>query len=112
LSGLLVTLSLVLEPVLAHVFLPNKNASLLAISNQLKTEIKLVHNSLEQSDNNLPLKYLADATEIQTRKNNISSFSIPYFYELRQLIELMPADSDQPESFLHIIKGLTTHQDS
>lgn len=98
LSGLLIMTSLGLEPALAHVFLPDKNASLLAIANQLKTELKLIRYYLEHSDNNLALKHLADATEIQTRKNNISSFSIPYLDELRQLIESMPADSDQPKS--------------
>ncbi|MGI8831956.1 MAG: hypothetical protein ACR2IS_04890 [Nitrososphaeraceae archaeon] len=103
LSTLLIATLLDLEPVLAHVFLSDKNASLLAIANQLKTELELVSYNLDHSDNNLAIKHLADATEIQTRNNNISSFSIPYLDELRQLIESMSAaDSDQTESLLRI----------
>ena len=102
LSTLLITTLLDLEPALAHVFLSDKNASLLAIANQLKTELELVSFSLEHSDNDLALKHLADATAIQTRNNSISSFSIPYLDELRQLIESISTDSDQTESLLRI----------
>ena len=74
----------------------------MAIANQLKTELELVSYNLDYSDNNLALNHLADATEIQTRNNNISSFSIPYLDELRQLIESIPVDLEQTESLLRI----------
>ena len=45
---------------------------------------------------------MADAAEIQARSNNISSFSIPYLDELRQLIESIPVESEQTESLLRI----------
>lgn len=102
LSTLVIATILDLEPALAHVFLSDKNASLLAIANQLKTELELVSYNLDYSDNNLALNHLADATEIQTRNNNISSFSIPYLDELRQLIESIPVDLEQTESLLRI----------
>ena len=92
----------ILKPALAHVFLSDKNALLLAIVNQLKTELELISYNLDHSDNNLALKHLADAAEIQTRNNNISSFSIPYLDELSQLIESIPVDSEQTESLLRI----------
>lgn len=102
LSNLLIAALLDLEPALAHVFLSDKNASVLAIANQLKTELELISYNLNHSDNNLALKHLADATEIQTRSNNISSFSIPYLDKLRQLIESIPVDSEKRVSLLRI----------
>ena len=95
-----------LEPALAHVFLSDKNASLLAIANQLKTELELISHNLNHSDNNLALKHVADATEIQTRSNNTSSISIPYLEELHQLIESIPVDSEKTESLLRINKTI------
>jgi hypothetical protein len=74
----------------------------LAIANQLKAELELVSYNLYHSENNLALKHLADAAEIQTRSNNISSFSIPYLDGLRQLIESIPVESGQTESLLRI----------
>ena len=106
LSTLLIATSLDLEPALAHVFLSDKNASLLAIANQLKTELELISHNLNHCDNNLALKHLADATEIQNRNNNISSFSIPYLDELSQLIESIPVDSEKTESLLRINKTI------
>jgi len=98
LSGLLIIIApLGLEPAQAHVFSPDKTASLLAIANQLRSELKLIDSNLEHSDNNLALKHLADVTEIQTRKNATSSFFIPYLDELPQLIASMPANSDKQE---------------
>ena len=70
LSTLLIVTLLDQEPALAHVFLSDKNASLLATANQLKTELELINYNLNHSDNNLALKHVADATEIQTRSNN------------------------------------------
>ena len=102
LSTLLIATLLDMKPALAHVFLSDKNASLLAIANQLKAELELVSYNLNHSENNLALKHLADAAEIQTRSNNISSFSIRYLDELRQLIVSIPVDSEQTESFLRI----------
>jgi competence protein ComGC len=102
LSTLLIAALLDLEPALAHVFLSDKNASQLAIVNQLKTKLQLVSYNLEHSDKNLALKHLEDATEIQTTKNNISSFSVPYLGYLHQLIESIPVDSEQTESLLQI----------
>jgi hypothetical protein len=102
LSTLLIATLLDLKPALAHVFLSDKNALLLAIVNQLKTELELISYNLDNSDNKLALKHLADATEIQTRNNNISSFSIPYLDELSQLIESIPVDSEQTEFLLRI----------
>jgi hypothetical protein len=105
LSVLIVT-SLGFESALAHVFSPDKTASLLAITNQLRSELSLIGNNLEHSDNNLALKHLADITEIQTRKNIPSSFSILYLVELRRLIESIPVNSDQQESLSRINKTL------
>jgi hypothetical protein len=102
LSTLLVATLLDMKPALAHVFLSDKKASLLAIANQLKAELELVSNNLNHSENNLALKHLADAAEIQTRSNNISSFSIPYLNKLRQLIESIPVESEKTESLLRI----------
>ena len=102
LSTLLIATLLDMKPALAHVFLSDKNASLLAIANQLKAELELVSYNLNHSENNLALKHLADAAEIQTRSNNISSFSIRYLDESRQLIVSIPVDSEQTESFLRI----------
>ena len=102
LSALVSATLLELEPALGHVFLSDKNASQLAIANQLKTELKLVRYNLDQSDNNLALKHLADAVAIQTRNNSISSFSIPNLDELRQLIESIPIDSEKKASLLRI----------
>jgi hypothetical protein len=102
LSTLLIAALLDLEPALAHVFLSNKNASQLAVVNQLKTKLQLVSYNLEHSDIKLALKHLEDATEIQTTKNNISSFSVPYLDYLHQLIESIPVDSEQTESLLQI----------
>ena len=102
LSTLLIATLLDMKPALAHVFLSDKNASLLAIANQLKAELELVSYNLNHSENNLALKHLADAAEIQTRSKNISSFSIRYLDELRQLIVSIPVDSEQTESFLRI----------
>lgn len=102
LSALVSATLLELEPALGHVFLSDKNASQLAIANQLKTELKLVRYNLDQSDNNLTLKHLADAVAIQTRNNSISSFSIPNLDELRQLIESIPIDSEKKASLLRI----------
>jgi hypothetical protein len=101
LSALLIVTLLDMEAALGHVFLSDKKASLLAIANQLKTELELVSYNLDYSDNNLALKHLADATEIQTR-NNISFLSIPYLHELSQLIESIPIDSEKTESMLRI----------
>lgn len=106
LSTLLIATSLDLEPALAHVFLSDKNASLLAIANQLKTELELISHNLNHSDNNLALKHVADATEIQTRSNNTSSISIPYLEELHQLIESIPVDSEKTGSLLRINKTI------
>jgi Na+-transporting NADH:ubiquinone oxidoreductase subunit NqrC len=61
LSTLLIATLLDLKPALAHVFLFDKNALLLAIANQLKTELELISYNLNHSDNNLALKHLADA---------------------------------------------------
>jgi hypothetical protein len=102
LSPLLIASLLDMKSALAHVFLSDKNASLLAIANQLKAELELVSYNLNHSENNLALKHLADAAEIQTKSNNISSFSIPYLDELRQLIESIPVESEQTESLLRI----------
>ena len=82
LSTLLIATLLDMKPALAHVFLSDKNASLLTIANQLKAELELVSYNLNHSENNLALKHLADSAEIQTRSNNISSFSIRYLDEL------------------------------
>jgi hypothetical protein len=106
LSTLLIVTSLNLEPALAHVFLSDKNASLLAIANQLKTELELINYNLNHSDNNLALKHVADATEIQTRSNDITSFSIPYLDDLRQLIESIAVDSEKTDSLLLINKTI------
>jgi hypothetical protein len=106
LSTLLIVTSLNLEPALAHVFLSDKNASLLAIANQLKTELELINYNLNHSDNNLALKHVADATEIQTRSNDITSFSIPYLDDLRQLIESIAVDSEKTDSLLRINKTI------
>lgn len=102
LLGVLIITSLGFEPAQAHVFSPYKSASLLAIANQLKSELKLIGNNLEHSDNNLALKHVADIAEIQTRKNTASSFSIPYQDKLHKLIKSMPADSDKQEALSHI----------
>jgi hypothetical protein len=102
LSTLLIATLLDMKPALAHVFLSDKKASLLAIANQLKAELELVSYNLNHSENNLALKHLADAAEIQTRSNNISSFSIPYLNKLRQLIESIPVESEKTESLLRI----------
>ena len=106
LSTLLIVTLLDLEPALAHVFLSDKNASLLAIANQLKTELELINYNLNHSDNNLALKHVADATEIQTRSNNTTSFSIPYLDNLRQLIESIDVDSEKTDSLLRINKTI------
>ena len=94
------------EPALAHVFLSDKNASLLATANQLKTELELINYNLNHSDNNLALKHVADATEIQTRSNDTTSFSIPYLDDLRQLIESIAVDSEKTDSLLRINKTI------
>ncbi len=91
-----------LEPALAHVFLSDKDASLLATANQLKTELELMDYNLNHSDNNLALKHVVDVTEIQNRSNNTSSFSIPYLDDLRQLIESIGVDSEKTDSLLRI----------
>ena len=72
----------------------------------MSSELKLISNNLEHSDNNLALKHLADITEIQTRKNTISLFPIPNLSELRKLIESMPASSDQREPLSSINKTI------
>jgi hypothetical protein len=101
LSVLIIT-SVSFKSAQAHVFSPDKTASLLAVANQLRSELKLIGNSLEYSDYNLALKHLADITAIQSRKNITPSFSIHYLDELRKLIESMPANSDQQKLLLHI----------
>jgi hypothetical protein len=78
LLSILIITSLGFESAQAHVFSPDKTASLLSIANQLRSELKLIGNNLVESDNNLALKHLADIKEIQTRKNITSFFSIPY----------------------------------
>jgi hypothetical protein len=104
LSTLLIVTLLDLEPALAHVFLSDRNASLLATANQLKTELELVNYNLNHSDNNLALKHVVDATEIQNRSNNTSSFSIPYLDDLRQSIESIGVDSEKADCLLHLNK--------
>ena len=106
LSTLLIATLLDLEPALAHVFLSDKNASLLATANQLKTELELINYNLNHSDNNLALKHVADATEIQNRGNNTSSFSIPYLDGIRQSIESIGVDSEKTDSLLRINKAI------
>ena len=106
LSTLLIVTLLDQEPALAHVFLSDKNASLLATANQLKTELELINYNLNHSDNNLALKHVADATEIQTRSNDTTSFSIPYLDDLRQLIESIDVDSEKTDSLLRINKTI------
>jgi hypothetical protein len=98
LLGVILIASLSSNPAQAHVFLPDKTSSLLAIANQLRSELKLISNNLENSDNHLALKHLADITEIQSTKNIGSSFSIPYLDELRKLIESIPTNSAQQQS--------------
>ena len=95
--------SLSYEQAQAHVFLPDKNASLLAIINQLKAELELIRDNLnENSDingynsSNLASEHLADAIEIQNR-NNDSPFIIPELNELRDLIKIN-SDLKQPVS--------------
>ena len=61
--GLLTVTALGFEKALAHVFFPDKNASLLAVANQLKAELKLISNNLEQSDSELALEHLEDIKE-------------------------------------------------
>lgn len=101
LLNVLIITSVGFESSQAHVFSPDKTASLLAIANQLKSELKLVGNNLVESDNNL--EHLADIAEIQTRKNITSSFfSLPYLDELRKLIESMPANSDPQTSLSRV----------
>ncbi len=106
LSTLLIVASLDLEPALAHVFLSDKNASLLATANQLKTELGLINYNLNHSDNNLALKHVADATEIQTRSNGTTTFHIPHLDDLRQLIESIAVDSEKTDSLLRINKTI------
>ena len=107
LSTLLIVTLFDLKPALAHVFLSDKNASLLATANQLKTELELINYNLNHSDNNLALKHVADAAEIQTRSNGTTSyFSIPYLDDLRQLIESIGVDSEKADSLLRINKAI------
>ncbi len=106
LSTLLIVTSLDLESALAHVFLSDKTASLLATSNQLKTELEPINYNLNHLDSNLALKHVADATEIQTRSNDTTSFPIPYLDDLRQLIESIDVDSEKTDSLLRINKTI------
>jgi len=89
------------ERVLAHVFVPDENASLLALINQLKTELELIRYNLKDFNNkNLALEHLADTIKIQN-KNNISPFVIPELSELDQLIKIN-SNLQQPASMSYI----------
>jgi hypothetical protein len=105
LSTLPIVTLLDLESALAHVFLSDKNASLLATANQLKTELELIDYNLNHSDNNLALKHVADAIEIQNRSNN-TSFSISYLEDLRQSIESIGVDSEKTDSLSRINEAI------
>lgn len=100
LLALIIFGSLSNERALAHVFVPDKNASLLALINQLKTELELIRYDLEDSNNNnsLASEHLADLIKIQSR-NNISPFVIP---ELNELDELIKINFGQPVSKSYI----------
>jgi hypothetical protein len=50
LLSILIITSVGFESAQAHIFSPDKTASLLAIANQLKSELKLVGNNLVESD--------------------------------------------------------------
>ena len=78
----------------------------MAIANQLKTELELIDYNLNHSDNNLALKHVADAAEIQNRSNNTSPFSIPYLKDLRQSIESIGVDSEKADSLSRINKAI------
>jgi hypothetical protein len=89
------------ERALAHVFVPDENASLLALINQLKTELELIRYNLKDFNNkNLALEHLADTIKIQN-ENNISPFVIPELSELDQLIKIN-FNLQQPASMSYI----------
>jgi hypothetical protein len=70
LSSLVVLTSLHYEPTSAHLFVPDKNTSLLALIHQIKTELELINYNMEYNGNNdLALEHVEHVIEIQTKDN-------------------------------------------
>jgi hypothetical protein len=70
LSSLVVLTSLHYEPTSAHLFVPDKNASLLALIHQIKAELGLINYNMEYNGNNdLALEHVEHIIEIQAKDN-------------------------------------------
>jgi hypothetical protein len=96
LSSLVVLTYLRSEPTSAHLFVPDKNASLLALIHQIKTELELINYNMKYNGNNdLALEHVGHVIEIQT-KDNLSSSSPPPLPGASDLRDVIKANPDEP----------------
>jgi hypothetical protein len=96
LSSLILLTSLHYKPTSAHLFVSDKNASLLALIHQIKTELELINYNMEHNGNNdLALEHVEHIIEIQT-KDNLSSSPPPPLPEASDLADVIKANPDEP----------------